>query len=147
MTPGLRAITLWRPWPRLILQYGKDIENRPWLTGYRGDLLVHAGQRWDPRALDWAAAVLGRPLPDLADRDLSPTGIVGVVDMTGVCGLRRHADSTCRCSAWAMDRQYHWRWARPRSLPEPVPAVGRQQLWIPDADTLTAVDDQLRRTA
>jgi hypothetical protein len=51
------ALTLYRPWPALILRAGKDIENRSWPTQYRGPLLLHAGQRWDHSAIELASEI------------------------------------------------------------------------------------------
>jgi hypothetical protein len=38
------ALSIRQPWAWLILNAGKDIENRSWPTRYRGRILVHAGK-------------------------------------------------------------------------------------------------------
>jgi len=40
----VKAISIRQPWAWLILNAGKDIENRSWPTNYRGRVLIHAGQ-------------------------------------------------------------------------------------------------------
>lgn len=40
----MRALSIRQPWAWLILNAGKDIENRNWPTRYRGRVLVHAGK-------------------------------------------------------------------------------------------------------
>lgn len=49
----MRALTLHRPWPFVILRCGKRVENRPWapykaVIGER--IALHAGKGWDMRA-------------------------------------------------------------------------------------------------
>lgn len=45
----MKAISIHQPWAWLIVEGYKDIENRTWLTAYRGPVLIHAGlTRADP---------------------------------------------------------------------------------------------------
>lgn len=50
----MKALSVRAPWWWAILHYGKDIENRDWLTGLRGRVLLHASKWWVPNdiALD-----------------------------------------------------------------------------------------------
>lgn len=38
------ALSIRQPWAWLILNAGKDIENRTWRTRFRGRVLIHAGK-------------------------------------------------------------------------------------------------------
>lgn len=49
----MKCLSVRQPYAALIASGLKTIENRDWTTGYRGLLLIHAGQRFDPDALDW----------------------------------------------------------------------------------------------
>lgn len=40
----MKAISIRQPWAWLILQGGKDIENRSWATKLRGRVLIHAAK-------------------------------------------------------------------------------------------------------
>lgn len=40
----MKAISIRQPWAWLILNAGKDIENRDWKTSYRGPILIHASK-------------------------------------------------------------------------------------------------------
>lgn len=144
MSARIPALTLWRPWPTLILHAGKDVENRPWATTYRGPLLIHAGARFqhgieaigyrsDGQAVEWITMS--------TDPDDYPMGIVGVVDLTGICGCARLGG----CSIWAMMEDYHWQLSNPRPFDEPVPCRGRQQLWYPTGDAGELVAQQLAK--
>jgi len=43
----MKALSIRQPWTWLIVQGYKDIENRTWSTKFRGEILVHAGLRFD----------------------------------------------------------------------------------------------------
>lgn len=40
----MKALSIRQPWAWLIINAGKDIENRSWPTRFRGRVLVHAAQ-------------------------------------------------------------------------------------------------------
>ncbi len=40
----LPALSVRQPWAELIVRGLKDVENRTWRNGYRGPVLIHAGQ-------------------------------------------------------------------------------------------------------
>ncbi len=40
----MKALSIRQPWAWLILNAGKDIENRDWSTNVRGRILIHAGK-------------------------------------------------------------------------------------------------------
>lgn len=42
--PNLPALSIRQPWAWLILNVGKDIENRCWKTNFRGRFLIHAAK-------------------------------------------------------------------------------------------------------
>jgi hypothetical protein len=142
----MRALTLHRPWPALIVHAGKNVENRPWTTGYRGPFAIHAGKGWDPNAIpvarDWVDGVdevgLGR-VP--RDQDKHPTGIVAVADLIGVCG-----DTDCGSGPWAVPGQCHWQLTNIRALAEPVPCRGNQGWWQVPPAALSAIGHHLGDT-
>src|SRR5437016_10859136 len=50
----MKALSVRQPWAWLIVNGHKDIENRSWQTKFRGKLLIHAGQRFDPKGVEAA---------------------------------------------------------------------------------------------
>lgn len=79
----MKAISVRQPWAWLIVNGHKDIENRSWRTKYRGQVLIHAGQKldmYDYLVAQTIATKLGitLPFPD----DLQRGGIVGMVGIT-----------------------------------------------------------------
>lgn len=140
---GIRALTLHRPWDRLVLFYGKDVENRVWPTTLRGEFLVHAGKTYDAAGSETAAKVLKDHGPWAVDDGV--TGIRGVVTLWAVCALSVHSlhELTCDCGPWAMPGQYHFRLRHPRPFVEPVPTGGLQRFWIPSTDLVGAIASAL----
>lgn len=113
-----------QPWAHLIVAGVKDVENRTWVTGYRGPLAIHAARVVDPNA--------SRLLPDLDASQLPRGAIVGVVQLD-----RCERDNP---SAWADPNRYHWVLTSPRWLPEPIPWKGQVKIvGIPD-DLATRID-------
>lgn len=43
----MKALSIRQPWADLIVLGHKDVENRTWLTRYRGPLLIHASMTFD----------------------------------------------------------------------------------------------------
>jgi hypothetical protein len=83
----LRALSIMQPWAWLIVNGYKDIENRSWSTGFRGQLLIHAGKKLDKyAAYDVLSGVhpLTRksfPFPAPKNDDLHLGGIVGEAEI------------------------------------------------------------------
>ena len=72
--------------------HGKDVENRPWNTYYRGPLLIHASKGFNREHYDWIAANENRlccilPQPEA----LIHGALIGVVNLVRVM---KKVDST-----------------------------------------------------
>lgn len=85
-TAELRALTVKRPWSYCIAHLGKGLENREWkrpgvppVCRYRGELFIHAGQGWDPKAAPslFDAGVVGLLAGGtLSDKREHPAGVI-----------------------------------------------------------------------
>lgn len=142
------VLSVARPWSTWLAAGIKDIENRTWTTNYRGPMWIHAAKSWNDDATDIAEQILGDwVIEDLrfsVRTDDHPTGILALVDLTGVCERGRDFRNGCaECGPWAAHGQYHMRIANPRPLTEPIPARGRLGLWRPDPDLQTQLDRAL----
>jgi hypothetical protein len=84
----MKALSIRQPWAWLIVHAGKDIENREWRHGYRGEFLIHAakGMTRDDYddALDFADEVTGSRVRVPAFEELERGGIVGVARLVDV---------------------------------------------------------------
>ena len=129
----MKALTIKQPWASLIMEFGKDVDNRTWKTNYRGPLVIHAGKQFD-----CSAAPMRLRLPTGArwmDGDKmkaqspyfpagSCLGIADVVECTMI-----------QTSPWHDTGLWGWYLANVRPFPQPVPYKGTQGLWnIPDEE-------------
>lgn len=79
----MKALSIRQPWAWLIINGGKDIENRSWHTKLRGRFLVHAAQGMTRK--EWSNAVVfcnehRLPLPPHFSK-LQRGGIIGSVEL------------------------------------------------------------------
>jgi len=80
------ALSIRQPWAWLILNAGKDIENRCWRTNFRGHFLVHAAKgctraEWED-AVDFAYDARGLMFEVPSVTELNRGGIVGIAEIT-----------------------------------------------------------------
>lgn len=80
----MKILSIKQPWAWLIINGGKDIENRKWKTNFRGRFLVHSSKSDDRDAMRWfvekynpddliRGAIIGSvELVDVVDRSSSP---------------------------------------------------------------------------
>jgi hypothetical protein len=101
----MKIISIRQPWASLIVQGFKDVENRTWLTRYRGPVLVHASLRADAVTAEEIERRFEVHLP--AERQLG--GIVGVVELVDC--VRPHT------SKWYAPGCYGFVLANARPLP------------------------------
>lgn len=149
------ALTVWRPWPNLMIYARKDPENRTWSTHHRGPLLIHAAKGTDPTAMRFAQQLARQPVPGAPATRLNqvdpdpvahPIGIVAVAELYDVCAYSiTHPDQQCpTCPPWAAKNCYHWRIRNVTAFPQPVAHNGKQRLWAVRPDVWPAVYTQLK---
>ncbi len=139
MTDAPRAITLWQPWASLIALHLKRFETRSWAPTYRGPLLIHAGKGID-RA--FTAELLNE---GILDEELPQSAILCAVDLMECYrtdGLMLPADLPPNERRYGDYSPGRWAWqlGNLRVLPEPVEAKGALGLWLPDSETMAAVN-------
>ena len=77
----MKAISINQPWAWCIVNGYKPVENRDWPTSYRGEVLIHAGLKFD----DLGFEVIKRNFPDIplpSKEDFDRGGIVGSAKIT-----------------------------------------------------------------
>jgi hypothetical protein len=129
----MRALTICQPYAHLIAIGEKPIENRRWPTSYRGPLAIHAG-----RSRAW----LDEEVVDWPDGDLAFGAIVATAML--VACLPKFNRHPWRERGGLFDHEHAqgpWCWVleEVRALPEPIPAKGRQGLWIPEPALLAQI--------
>lgn len=109
-----KVISIRQPWAWLIVHGYKDIENRSWQSGYRGECLIHAPQTFDSQGYKWVRRHfphIKMPQPPEFERG----GIVGRVEIVDCVTQSR--------SPWFVG-PYGYILAAVQSVPF-VPAPGR----------------------
>jgi hypothetical protein len=97
----MKAISIKQPWAYLILNQGKNIENRSWPTKIRGRILIHASQSIDEEAVKKYEL----------ENVYFPTGcIVGSVEISD-CTV-----SSTVCSPWNTNSGFCWHLKNPEKL-------------------------------
>lgn len=75
----MKALSIKQPWAWLILNGGKNIENRTWNTKFRGRFLIHASKQEDKWAMKHFQ-LIGLINPD----DMIHGAIIGSVELVDV---------------------------------------------------------------
>lgn len=85
-----RALSIRQPWAWAIVRAGKDIENRPWSTAYRGPICVHASGGMTAREYAEASAfMLSIGIETPRKESLDRGGIIAVASIVAcVAGSR-----------------------------------------------------------
>lgn len=115
-----RILSVQQPWAWLIMEGGKDVENRGQATHYRGPVLIHASKAFSCRAVESALAqvvALGLlradQVPKRHDLFEQRGKIIGQVDLVD-CVRAEVSPSRWATSEWS------WVLARPRRLRRPL---------------------------
>jgi hypothetical protein len=141
----MKVLSVKQPWASLIMEYGKDVDNRSVITRYRGPLAIHASQSPAPtREWDYIMDTVIFAIPSKTKQiyrrlTAKPYGfvcgaILGIVDLVDC--LDEYAD--CE-SKWAEDLSCLFMLKNPRVLKEPIPALGRLGLWDPSPAVMSAL--------
>lgn len=118
------AISVQQPWAWALF-HGKDVENRPWATKYRGELLIHASKNFDWDGYWWLknhGFLLNSrlPLPD----GFEVGSLIGKVTMTD-CVVSHP-------SAWFSGNYGHV-YSNPIEFKKPIPFKGALKFFeVPD---------------
>lgn len=113
----MKALSIRQPWAWLILNAGKDIENRSWHTNVRGRVLIHAAKgmtrsEWENAVYDVHATcdVSAKVLQEGCEfNQLQRGGIIGSVEITDC--VRSSA------SPWHAQGQWGFVLRNPQPLP------------------------------
>jgi len=79
----MKALSIKQPWAWLIINGGKDIENRSWPTKFRGRVLVHAAKGMTLKEYDEAVDIVKQINPQIIvpSLPLQRGGIIGSVEI------------------------------------------------------------------
>ncbi len=161
MADDLRCLSLHQPWASAMAEGLKAIETRSWATRYRGWVAIHAAKKEAAlHYFGWLEEHHGEPEPLLEpfphQTDITESGLVKTIHdlpLGAVVAVCRLADVVTtdhvgelpgwlNAGPWVSAQEadwgdyspgrYAWLFDIGRTLPEPIPARGRQGLWKPD---------------
>lgn len=125
--PVPKVLTVRQPWASLIISGQKAIENRTWITNYRGPLYIHAGSRLHETPI---AEIEARHDIKI-DRDVLTFGaIIGRVQLV---------DIVSRSSDPYFIGPYGWILGDPEPI-EPIKMAGTMGLFDLPADIMRRLD-------
>lgn len=90
MTHKMKVISIRQPWASLIVAGIKDIENRSWVTQYRGKVLVHAAQKVDKKGME---LVRKMGLPQAMIESMTNEYVGGIIGEVEIVDCVKHSDS------------------------------------------------------
>ena len=150
----VKVLSVKNPYAYLIIQGGKDVENRTLTTDYRGRLYIHVSGDNLPFLIDEPDLTEGYTLKleyfldkladyyskcDIEKGDTAESFMNAVIDKPNIWLLKSQSiigyvdlvdivkDSS---SPWSIDGQYHWILKNPTLLKNPIRQVkGRLGLW------------------
>jgi hypothetical protein len=135
----VRVLSVRQPWASLIVVGDKDIENRSWVTPYRGPLYIHAGLRFDKEGWEDlrenADFYFGMPIEEALPLpgDFVRGAIIGRVVLKDIIEFdSAHPENM---SAWHYEGQYGWVLENPEQFAEPIFMNGRLGVFSAEIDT------------
>lgn len=110
----MKALSIRQPWAWLILNAGKDIENRNWRTNFRGRVLIHAAKGMTHEELEdaeWFVQIeISQSIKIPHRTELERGGIVGSVEIVD-CVRKTN------CNPWHDSNSWGFVLRDPRPLP------------------------------
>lgn len=136
----MKALSLRQPWAWLVASGIKDVENRTWLTKFRGRIYIHAGKstkvtvqgigdEWITKRLTVGQYLQYREAE--AELELVRGAIIGEVTIVD-CKFRFGEENANLYSKWAEAGLYGFVLANPILYEEPIPCRGALGFFEPD---------------
>lgn len=143
MPETVKALSLWQPWASLCCivhpsdptRSVKGFETRSWKTHHRGELLIHAAQRftYDERDACFRPLIRESLRREYVKADDLPRGaIIGrvrLVDCHPAVAAESEADEYALTMGHYAPGRFAWEITEPVLFAEPIPYRGRQGLF------------------
>lgn len=129
----MKAMSLWQPRACALVTGIKKNETRPWSTSYRGQLLIHAAQKFPAVAREFAMTerALGRLPARLPFGAI--IGFVNLVDVKRTEDIVQDVSALERLYGDYSSGRYAWITDSFKAFDEPIPYKGSQGFFnIPD---------------
>lgn len=131
------ALSIRQPWAWAIMRAGKDIENRDWMTEYRGRILVHASKGGTKKDYEFARGYI-QERTSLVVPDKKEIVVGAILGAVTVVDCVDGSDS-----AWFMGPQ-GFVLKDPYELPEPVYCKGKLKFFGVSREVADALKQQAK---
>jgi hypothetical protein len=127
---SIPALSLRQPWAWAIFSAGKNIENREWVTRYRGRIRIHAAKTWDDEGED---CLIELDINCPTQEEARTAGLLGayVGEVTVTNCVQYDTAFAAAENPWAFG-PWCWVLADPIPYPEPIPGRGYPGLYLPE---------------
>lgn len=122
----LPALTLRQPMAWAVLHAFKNIENRVWPTGVRGQIVIHSSESEPDGYFDWASRFISERIPPRSvlkvpqSQDLPRGALVGVVNVD---------DCIKKSSSPWWEGPIGFKLSDARALSKPIPCAGKRRFF------------------
>jgi activating signal cointegrator 1 len=126
------ALTIWQPYASLLMAGIKRYETRIWETKHRGEIVIHAAQRWHKDQIALVDTLRGMlPHEQLSVLDDLPRGCaLGTIDIVAIHPTETlYVDPLERLIGIFNGGAFAWEVQNPILFTEPIPHLGKQKLW------------------
>lgn len=130
----MKVLSLWEPWATLAVVGHKKFETRSWKTKHRGQLLIHAAQKWSKAQKDLLNKIEFRYA--IASAGLWPfkpnlgciIGSVEIYDCIPTEDMSHYLDNLQRAFGDYSDGRFAW-YMKNELECKPVHVIGRQRIF------------------
>lgn len=135
----MKALTICQPYAHIIMTGQKRVENREWMTGYRGPLYIHAGKSRDWLSADDDGKEYGIPVASMAFG-----AVIAIANLVDCVHIERVAQPHIAAKyPWLAEHKHTegtWCWILGKVTPiGPWPWRGMQGLFDIDEEELGRV--------
>lgn len=133
----MKAVSIWQPFPTLIIIGAKEYETRSWYTSYRGPIALHAAKKPIKEVMRMISPetqhLMRETIFETRLEDLPLGAIVATAELVACHKItptfvRQLSSYEIEFGDFSFGR-YAWELQNVRALSEPIPAVGHQGFW------------------
>lgn len=132
----MKALSLTQPWAWLVINGGKDVENRKWNTRFRGEFLIHAAKTTSYFELVAARLAQGNVTGYASTIPETPLPMGGIVGRAKLVAVRSPSENR---GAWSAAGQHGFVLEDVRPTPF-VPCRGALNFWEVPEDVLAELN-------
>lgn len=134
----MKTLTVWQPWAGALAIGAKEYETRSWATNYRGPIAIHSAKKYGKVDKKVDEIITDYIFNNLQQKSLPTTAywhgcILATAELVDCIKITPEFIATLSpreliLGDYTLGR-YAWKLENLKTLPEPIPAKGKQGLW------------------